>query len=537
MFVNFFIILLNFWLIKASKDEFTEHLYIRPLSTGHVYAHFDFRTYYNKKMISLNYENHFDLFPAEIAKLITDKRIEELRFSLSKGNWKIKQWGYPLRDTTPGVELNVWFSETNAKPDRNWKEITDYLSGKFCASINSIDKTTSTSPKFLLQPKFAKNLTSNFYSSLPDETVCTENLTPWKKILPCYSKAGLSSLLNSVFILNSNYFSISVDLEQFCLDGLCKDKGVVLKQTVSVVFNPLIKNQNKQSWSLIKLFGLSVRKPCWLAKESRILIDITSNSTDNLNTLTPPHKNTIERVELLNNRRTYAVYDLNEFFSLNPTADKFNVASIYSNTHKHLPTSRLDARTLIYADRFFVDNGFFDGKIKCKITNNLDKDVNVIYFETLPWYLRFYLHTLKIESHNSKTGQKLTQSDSSKRLLHYQAGKSKEKQYHLELRLNLPAKSTTTISFDVDKVFLKWTDYPPDANRGVYVGSSIIEIVSNEIQQFRITTQPLLIGLPTPDFSMPYNVICLVSTVLSLCFAPIHNFTTRVIEILKVSKK
>ena len=92
------------------------------------------------------------------------------------------------------------------------------MSGKFCASISSIDKTTSTSPKFLLQPKFNdKNLTNNYYASLPDETVCTENLTPWKKLLPCYSKSGLSSLLNSVFILNSNYFSLSVDLEQFCL--------------------------------------------------------------------------------------------------------------------------------------------------------------------------------------------------------------------------------------------------------------------------------------------------------------------------------
>lgn len=289
---------------------------------------------------------------------------------------------------------------------------------------------------------------------------------------------------------------------------------------------------------MIKLFGLSIRKPCWLAKESKVLIDITSNSTDNPNILSPPHKKTIERVELLKDKRTYAVYDINEFFSSNPTADKFNVASIYSNAHTHLSTADLNAHTPIYADRFFVDNGYFNGKLKCKITNNLDKDVDVIYFESLPWYLRFYLHTLDIHHHkmNDKESKPVSFS-----LLHYQAGKYKEKQYHLEIKIKLPAKSTTIISFDVDKVFLKWTDYPPDANRGIYVRSSIIEVItnetlSNEIKQFRITTQPLLIGLPTPDFSMPYNVICLVSTVLSLCFAPIHNFTTRVIEILKIKK-
>lgn len=170
-------------------------------------------------------ENHFDLFPAEIAKLITDKRVQELRFSLTKNGWKTKQWGYPFRDASPGFEINVWFGESTLRPDKNFNEITNYLSGKFCASISSVDRTVSVSPRHLLQPQFGqklRNLTNqslNYYASLPHETVCTENLTPWKKLLPCYSKAGLSSLLNSVFIMNSNYFSISVDLEQFCLVG------------------------------------------------------------------------------------------------------------------------------------------------------------------------------------------------------------------------------------------------------------------------------------------------------------------------------
>ena len=41
--------------VCASSDVFTENLFIRPLSTGHVYAHFEFKTLYNKKLISLNY--------------------------------------------------------------------------------------------------------------------------------------------------------------------------------------------------------------------------------------------------------------------------------------------------------------------------------------------------------------------------------------------------------------------------------------------------------------------------------------------------
>ena len=34
-------------------------------------------------------------------------------------------------------------------------------------------------------------------------------------------------------------------------------------------------------------------------------------------------------------------------------------------------------------------------------------------------------------------------------------------------------------------------------------------------------------NLPTPDFSMPYNVICLTCTALAIGFGSLHNFTTR----------
>jgi hypothetical protein len=42
-----------------------------------------------------------------------------------------------------------------------------------------------------------------------------------------------------------------------------------------------------------------------------------------------------------------------------------------------------------------------------------------------------------------------------------------------------------------------------------------------------IFTEILLLSLPTPDFSMPYNVICLACTVAALAFGPLHNITTK----------
>ena len=53
----------------------------------------------------------------------------------------------------------------------------------------------------------------------------------------------------------------------------------------------------------------------------------------------------------------------------------------------------------------------------------------------------------------------------------------------------------------------------------------------------RIHTETLLITLPTPDFSMPYNVICLACTVVAIAFGSIHNLTTRRFTLLDPTKK
>ena len=57
---------------------------------------------------------------------------------------------------------------------------------------------------------------SVFYGALPHESVCTENLTPWKKLLPCFVKKGLATLLNSGHLFNTFYFSLAVDFRPIC---------------------------------------------------------------------------------------------------------------------------------------------------------------------------------------------------------------------------------------------------------------------------------------------------------------------------------
>ena len=53
----------------------------------------------------------------------------------------------------------------------------------------------------------------------------------------------------------------------------------------------------------------------------------------------------------------------------------------------------------------------------------------------------------------------------------------------------------------------------------------------------RIHTETLLVALPTPDFSMPYNVICLACTVIAIAYGSMHNLTTRRFTLVDHTKK
>ena len=46
----------------------------------------------------------------------------------------------------------------------------------------------------------------------------------------------------------------------------------------------------------------------------------------------------------------------------------------------------------------------------------------------------------------------------------------------------------------------------------------------------RVHAEALLVSLPTPDFSMPYNVICFVCTVVAIGFGSVFNLTTRKLQ-------
>ena len=52
-----------------------------------------------------------------------------------------------------------------------------------------------------------------FYGSLPREAVCTENLTPWLKLLPCQGRQGLTQLMDRPTLYGASFHAMRVHLQ------------------------------------------------------------------------------------------------------------------------------------------------------------------------------------------------------------------------------------------------------------------------------------------------------------------------------------
>ena len=121
--------------------------------------------------------------------------------------------------------------------DQRWQGLRNALAGLFCASLGSLDEQRTTSPVLTFTPEgLLPNWTRPHqlrHASLPSEHVCTENLTPFLKLLPCKSQSGLASLLNPHQLFDADWHGMGVHV------SLDPTEGVKVRLTFQSVFDPV----------------------------------------------------------------------------------------------------------------------------------------------------------------------------------------------------------------------------------------------------------------------------------------------------------
>ncbi|KAF7283349.1 hypothetical protein GWI33_000860 [Rhynchophorus ferrugineus] len=375
------LILPLFYLLKdvfsLKNDAFTEELLIKPLFSEQLYVHFQFATTWDVGAENINY-HHTHLFPRALGEIIERHSVQELHISLTGGLWRYEKWGYPVVDAAPGAEVWAWFKSDVSDVNTNWKLLANTLSGLFCASFNFVDGSNTISPEFSFRPRGAvdwSNVSNTLirYASLPREIVCTENLTPFKKLLPCDSKSGLASLLNSGYIHNTRYHSVALHLRPICQTDSCTSVSLEAQLTVSLVYDYAILGT--RNWSFKKLFGQGLNGKCPLASMSNIYVDLSTKDSH-------PFELTPSPDEIITSIRggyvtEFAKYDIPPYFL--SVSSKYDVLQL---SLKNPPP--------LYGNQYIIGYGQERGGIVTKIYNNHWAALDVVLLQNIAWFSSYF---------------------------------------------------------------------------------------------------------------------------------------------------
>eukprot|EP00096_Caligus_rogercresseyi_P004964 TRINITY_DN1967_c0_g1_i1.p1 TRINITY_DN1967_c0_g1~~TRINITY_DN1967_c0_g1_i1.p1 ORF type:complete len:553 (+),score=131.11 TRINITY_DN1967_c0_g1_i1:122-1780(+) len=504
-------------LVFSLSDVYTEDLFLKPLDQNGNFIGAFFKMSISTEDIR---SDHFEIFPRPLGELLEEHGLREFRVTLGRGVWRSEIWGWPPSNSAPpGAVVSGWF-EPGRGSHGAWKGLVNALSGQLCASLNFLDEAQSLSPAVSFSPEGAipknsppLNISDFKMASLPGENVCTENLTPWKKLLPCQGRKGLASLLTARKVQESSFHSLGLSLKPKCGDETCSSLKWELEMLAHLVFDMGLQKQ-KEDWSLRSLFGTGLHSECPLASSATIYWKGKDYSLSPSNI---PHRESSGEIMIM---------DLPELLQ----RGIHNVQGHYL----HAKTIREELPPPVTSTRFLTGYGQEKGGIVTQIKNGFDKELPIVFLDVIPWYLRLYIHTLSIRTDKGVLIEP--------HKTYFTPGRDRERPYILELVLSLPPHSVTSISIEFERSLLKWLEYPPDANKGFYVGSALIstripssstDLAEDSQGLLRLYTEVLLVSLPTPDFSMPYNVICLACTVIALAFGPLHNITTKKLIVME----
>ncbi|CAH0048419.1 unnamed protein product [Clonostachys solani] len=537
----------------SASSDYHERLNLRPLPLSNLLASFNFRS--NTSLADFESQN-FRLFPRSLGQILQYAGTRELHLRFTLGRWDAESWGARPWDGTreggTGVELWAWLdAETDEEADAKWLTLTNALSGLFCASLNFIDETRTIRPVVSFQaegdhPNTTLANAKLLHGVLPHEVVCTENLTPFLKLLPCKGKAGIGSLLDGHKLFDASFQSMAIDVRPVCPPG--GECLLEVEQTIDMVLDisrskrprdnliprPIqghelvcdtsksyhsdsvcfpVDHLQSQEWTLEQVFGKSIKGACPLTEPG-----------------VPP-----VCVEVPHSRSIFASEGSTEIKSRDSASRCYDVAP---EGDFNLVLTQLDASSgdkelvepeqpLLYADRSFTGYGQEHGGVQAILTNPGDEEVEFVYMESLPWFMRVYLHTLSTRI-SAASSIPTTSAETSAEIIkeiYYRPALDRERGTQLELLLRIPPKSTVFLTYDFEKSILRYTEYPPDANRGFDVAAAVITTLSP--RKMNIRTTSLLLYLPTPDFSMPYNVIIFTSTAIALSFGGLYNILVR----------
>ncbi|WFD27034.1 Subunit of the glycosylphosphatidylinositol transamidase complex-like protein [Malassezia nana] len=515
----------------SASESFDEALTLRPLVGGRVHAAFDFTLTSDRASL-----HHFGVMPRALVQPLASLGVQDMHLSLSKGRWLYEEWGSPAADgaadeaVASGAE--VWAAMTN-ETDLwpRWRMLMSMLASLSCASLDAVDETTTVQPQW---PYFGPS--SVLHSYLPSESVCTENLSPLLKLLPCKGGAGLASLLRPHALLRTEFHGIALRASH--KDGVRR----VQLRVQAVVRPPTV---NDTLWTLQDLFDTPLTTTCAAATSSRIRVRSAEPPTPPVAPEEEEEDEDEDEDEVLPRTGALATYTVPQATYTYDTLalDKYhgtlNVAlQAPAATHMVRPPP-------LRATRQVLGHGQERNTVRVTLRNDLPGEtVSVVYYEQVPRMVRPLLHTLQTQVQVDEYDEhddvvRYTDDVYAPFIVNatYVPAQARRRSGALEIALRVPAATMLTVTYTLEKHMLHYNEHMPDPHRGMDVPPALFlplrganawadvhrGLDVHRVQASRLYTPPSLLDLAVPDFSMPYNIILFYSTFVALFFGSFLN--------------
>lgn len=400
------------------------------------------------------------VYPRVIHEITSKFDLSELRLSISRGGEDGFQWSSKM-ESPPGAFLAATFDSTqNITTDERWKSLVGVLAGLFCISLNQLNLESSISPLWPL-PSFMEidDLNQRRMGFLPREVACTENLTPWKKILPTGGDHGLVNYLSNAHhqLRQSSYWSLELDFHTRESTNFLSLKHTMVIDVRQA--DELRYASGKEATSSIvinshRLFGIKSFIPTAAAKSTTLVL--VQNPTQNVKISTK----TFDKMNLALQNETSD----NMIWKMNLQNEDFAIRMQWNDDIK---TNEI--QNYIKVSRFNGGKGQGHGKVISKIDNKFDHDKTVLTLEVIPWWLIPEMGKMRLRNCEKVNAMYVPADDHLR------------KTASLMLVLTIPAGTSCWVEYDYTTAWPKWTEYPPDANHGRYLPSLMALYSQGEI--------------------------------------------------------
>ena len=489
---------------------------------------------------------HHSALPHALADIVRAHGVADLAVSLTHGRWRTDAWGYaPLAtDAPPGALLAVTLAPgPHAEPPAaRIAGARRAVAALLCTALDTADLAPAGDTQ---NSDDAQNATHR--GALPLETVCTENLAPWLQLLPCRDRAGVGALLHPHRLYGLPYHSLALRLTHDAATGT-----VTAVQTLALVTRSASAPSSTQQQGRLRLddvFELAhagedgsntgaapvALRACPVAEASHVTVVLPAGASPD--SVLPAAGRTV----LLGAHGVR--YTLPRSSSEEGLVLEIDAEALKRQQQEQ--EQQQQRGPLVSAHQFVTGYGQVSGGLVFEARSRAAVPVRVRVAQTLPAYLRPYLASRRATVDGAPAAVHTA--------LHTraQAGALHARVDAVAVTVaTLPPRAVLRLELYFEMALLPIPEQPPEAERGRDLPAAVVEVavpvtgsgddgvseaeaealfgpfagaqraVRDGVAVVVHTqyTEGLLVATPWPDFSMPYNVVCLTVTVFGLFF-------------------